>query len=159
MGSFTAAFPTQAGVDLSTLGLAPTTSSFLILGASLFVTLVSALALATVVSSFAEDVRSAQTIVGYLYFVMFIPMIFTMYSDIGSLPMALRIVLLAIPYTHPMLAARAAFTEDYTTAVFGIIYVSIFTVVVLYIAAKIFTTEKILTMKLRLRRQRPKREE
>ena len=159
MGSFTAAFPTQAGVDLATLGLAPTMSSFLVLGASLFVTLISALALAIVVSSFAEDVRSAQTTVGYLYFLLFIPMLFTMYSDIGSLPMSLRIILLAIPYTHPMLAARAAFTEDYTTAVFGIIYVSIFTVAILYIAAKIFTTEKILTMKLRLRRRRPKREE
>ena len=159
MGSFTAAFPTQAGVDLATLGLAPTMLSFIVLGASLFVTLVSALALAIVISSFAEDVRSAQTTVGYLYFLLFIPMFFTMYSDIGSLPMSLRIILLAIPYTHPMLAARAAFTEDYTTAVFGIAYVSIFTVVVLYIAAKIFTTEKILTMKLRLRRRRPKREE
>jgi ABC-2 type transport system permease protein len=159
MGSFTAAFPTQAGIDLATLGLAPTMSSFIVLGASLFVTLVSALALAIAISSFAEDVRSAQTTVGYLYFVLFIPMLFMMYSDIGSLPMPLRIILLAIPYTHPMLAARAAFTGDYTIAVLGIAYVSIFTVVVLYIAAKIFTTEKILTMKLRLRRQKTKKEE
>jgi len=159
MGSFTAAFTTQAGVDLATLGLAPTMSSFLVLGASLFVTLVSALALAIAISSFSEDVRSAQTTVGYLYFALFIPMLFMMYSDIGSLPTPLGIVLLAIPYTHPMLAARAAFTGDYTTALLGIAYVSIFTVVVLYIAAKIFTTEKILTMKLRLRRKKPKREE
>jgi len=97
--------------------------------------------------------------VGYFYVVLFVPMIFLMYTDVSMLPLALRLVLLAIPYTHPMLAARASFTGDYTTAILGIVYVTAFTVVVLYIAAKIFTTEKILTMRLRLRRRKVKREE
>jgi len=158
MGSYTVAFQTQPSVDLASVGLAPTLPAYLVLGASLFITLVSALALAIAVSSFAEDVRSAQTIVGYFYFILFIPMIFTMYTDINMLPLTLRLVLLAIPYTHPMLAARAAFTGDYTTAILGIIYVTAFTLVVLYIAARIFTTEKILTMRLRLRRPKTKAE-
>ena len=159
MGSFTFGLGSQQNVDLSSIGLAPTLPGYIVLGASLFVTLVSALALAIAVSSFAEDVRSAQSIVGYFYFIIFVPMIFLMYTDISVLPFTIRIILLAIPYTHPMLAARASFTGDYTTAILGIAYVTIFTLAVLYIAAKIFTTEKILTMKLRLRRQKPKKEE
>jgi len=159
MGSYTVAFQTQPSVDLASIGLAPTLIGYLVLGASLFITLVSALALAIAVSSFAEDVRSAQTIVGYFYFIMFVPMIFIMYSDVSILPLALRLVLLAIPFTHPMLAARASVTGDYTTAILGIVYVTAFTLGVLYIAAKIFTTEKILTMRLRLKRKKPKREE
>jgi len=159
MGSYTVAFQTQPGVDLASVGLAPTLTAYLVLGASLFISLVSALALAIAVSSFAEDVRSAQTIVGYFYFILFIPMIFLMYTDINMLPLTLRLALLAIPYTHPMLAARASFTGDYTTAILGIIYVTAFTLAVLYIAAKIFTTEKILTMRLRLRRPKLKKEE
>jgi len=158
-GSFTFAVQTQPSVDLASVGLAPTLPSYLVLGASLFVTLLSALAIAIAVSSFAEDVRSAQSIVGYFYIILFVPMIFTMYTDIGMLPFALRLVLLAIPYTHPMLAARASFTGDYTTAVLGIVYVTAFTLAILYIAARIFTTEKILTMRLRLRRRKQKREE
>jgi len=159
MSSITFAVPTQLGVDLASIGLAPTLTAYLVLVASLFVTLLSALALAIAVSSFAEDVRSAQAIVGYFYFIIFIPMIFLMYTDISLIPLPIRLVLLAIPYTHPMLAARAGFTGDYTTAVLGIIYVTAFTLATLYIAAKIFTTEKILTMRLRLRRQKPKKEE
>jgi ABC-2 type transport system permease protein len=158
-GSITVTFQTQPNVDLASVGLAPTLTAYFVLGASLFVALLSALALAIAVSSFAEDVRSAQAIVGYFYVVLFVPMIFLMYTDVSMLPLVLRIVLLAIPYTHPMLAARASFTGDYTTAVLGIIYVTAFTIVTLYLAARIFTTEKILTMKLRLRRQKPKREE
>jgi len=159
MGSLTFISPTQPSVDLASIGLAPTLPAYLVLGASLFVALLSSLALAIAVSSFAEDVRSAQAIVGYFYFILFIPMIFLMYADISMLPLTLRLVLLAIPYTHPMLAARASFTGDYTTVVLGIVYVTAFTLVVLYIAARIFTTEKILTMRLRLRRQKLKREE
>jgi ABC-2 type transport system permease protein len=121
--------------------------------------LLSALALAIAVSSFSEDVRSAQAVVGYFYFITFIPMIFLMYTDISMLPLPMRLVLLAIPYTHPMLAAKASFTGDYTTAILGIIYVTAFTLVVLYIAARIFTTEKILTIKLRFGRKKPKIEE
>jgi len=159
MSSLTFAVPTQASVDLASIGLTPTLAAYLVLGASLFVSLLSALALAIAVSSFAEDVRSAQAVVGYFYFITFIPMVFLMYTDISVMPLPLRLFLLAIPYTHPMLAARASFTGDYTTAIIGIIYVTTFTLAVLYIAAKIFTTEKILTMRLRLRRQKPKREE
>jgi ABC-2 type transport system permease protein len=60
-------------------------------------------------------------------------------------------VLLAIPYTHPMLAAQATLTGNYVLAIVGVAYVAIFTVALLYIAAKLFATEKILTAKLKLR--------
>lgn len=151
MSSFTTSFQTGTSVSLAELGLAPSPLAYVLLGASLFVSLVSALSLAIIVSAFAEDVRGAQAMVGYLYPVLFVPMIVLMFTDINSLPLALRTVLLAIPYTHPMLAARAMFTEDYLIVGLGIVYVAAFTVIVLYAAARLFATEKILTAKLRLK--------
>lgn len=151
MSSFAMGFETETAVNLAELGLAPSPLAYVLLGASLFVSLVSALALAIIVSAFAEDVRGAQAMVGYLYPILFVPMIILMFTDINSLPLALRAALLAIPYTHPMLAARAMFTEDYLIVGLGIVYVAVFTVVVLYAAARLFATEKILTAKLRLR--------
>ena len=106
------------------------------------------------VKVFGEDVRGAQALVGPLSILLIFPMIFTMFTDIHALPFPLMIVLLAIPFTHPMLAARAAFTGDYFMAVIGIVYVAIFTVVVLYIAARLFGTEKILTARLKFRKFR-----
>ncbi len=154
MGSFMGVMPSENGVDLASVGLAPTPISYLLLGASLFVSLVSALALAISISIFAEDVRGAQALVGPLSMLFVFPMIFTMFTDIYSLPFPLMIILLAIPFTHPMLAARAAFTGDHLTAIIGIVYVSIFTIAVLYIAARLFGTEKILTARLKFRRFR-----
>jgi len=151
MASFMGMMPVEAGVDLAALGLAPTLISYLLLGISLFMALVSALALAISISVFAEDVRGAQALVGPLSMLFIFPMFFTMFTDIYALPFPLMIILLAIPFTHPMLAARATFTGDYFTSVIGIVYVAIFTVVVLYIAARLFGTEKILTAKLKFR--------
>jgi ABC-2 type transport system permease protein len=162
IGSFTFGAPiqtqAQAWVDLSEIGLAPGLFGYAILGASLFVSLLSALALAVVVSVFAEDVRGAQSLLGFVYLPVFIPVLVLTFADINALPLTMRIVLLAIPFTHPMLAARATITRDYFTAIWGIGYVAIFTVVILYIAARIFATEKILTMRLRLRRRRIREE-
>jgi len=158
VGSITFGSPTQMTVDLSAIGLAPGLFGYAILGASLFVSLLSALALAVVVSVFAEDVRGAQSLLGFVYLPLFIPMIVLMFADINTLPLTIRIILLAIPFTHPMLAARAMTTGDYFTAIWGIGYVTIFTLVILYVAARIFATEKILTMRLRLRRRKIREE-
>ncbi len=157
MNSFMGIMPAEIGVDLETIGLAPTPISYSLLGASLFVSLLSALALAVSVSVFAEDVRVAQALVGPLSMLLVFPMIFMMFTDIYSLPFPLMIILLAIPFTHPMLASQVVFTGDYLTVIAGIVYVSFFTIAVLYIAARIFGTEKILTAKVKFRKLRFKR--
>jgi len=151
MTSLTTGFSSQVPVDLEALGLAPSLLSYVLLGASLFVAILSALALAVILSAFTEDVRSAQSYISYLYIVIMFPMLLVMFSDINTLPLALKIVAYAIPYTYPMLAAKAAFTGEYFLATFGILYVALFTIILLYVAARLFATEKILTAKLRIR--------
>jgi ABC-2 type transport system permease protein len=151
MGSFTAVIPAGTSLDLVSLGLAPSLSGYLLLGISLFVTLLSALALAVIMSAFAEDVRGAQSLVGFIYPLIFIPSILLMYLDINSLPLALRIFIYAIPFTHPIIAAKAVTMGDYWTAVLGIIYVAAFTLIIMYVASRLFATEKILTAKLKFK--------
>jgi ABC-2 type transport system permease protein len=151
MGSFTLIGGAGFSVDLAAIGLAPSLLGYGLLAASVFVSLLSALALAIIISAFSEDVRGAQSVVGYLYVIIMLPMFIIMFADLNALPVAARIVLLAIPYTHPMLAAQATLTGNYVLAIVGVAYVAIFTVALLYIAAKLFATEKILTAKLKLR--------
>ena len=153
MGSFSGLIG-AANVDLVALGLAPTIESYAILGASLFMALLSALALAISLSIFAEDVRGAQALVGPLSILFIVPMMFTMYTDINALPFPLSIILLAIPFTHSMLATNVTFTGNYIGALGGIAYMAIFTIVVLFIASRLFGTEKILTAKLKFQRRK-----
>jgi ABC-2 type transport system permease protein len=157
LGSITMGIPTTGSVDLVALGLVPSPLGYALLGVSLFVTLLSALALAVIMSAFSEDVRGAQALVGYLYPLIFIPSLALIYLDINTLPFALKAVLFAIPYSQPIIASQAVVLGDYTTVIFGIIYVAAFTVVIMYIASRLFATEKILTAKLKFRRRGSKK--
>ena len=139
-----------ASIDLVALGLVPSAGGYILLGVSLFFTLLSALALAVIISAFSENVRGAQALVGYIYPLIFIPSLALVYLDINSLPLAIQAIFYAIPYSHPIIAAKAVITGDYAVVLFGIIYVAAFTVVIMYIASRLFATEKILTAKFRL---------
>jgi len=143
-------------VNLVALGLVPSVGGYILLGVSLFFTLLSALALAVVMSAFSENVRGAQALVGYIYPLIFIPSLALVYLDINSLPLAVKAIFFAIPYSHPIIAAKAVVTGDYGIVLFGIIYVAIFTIVIMYIASRLFATEKILTAKLRFGRGKSK---
>ncbi len=151
LGSLTARIPTGASIDLASLGLVPSLFGYLLLGISLFVTLLSALALAVIMSAFSEDVRSAQSLVGNITPIIIIPALLLMYLDVNSLPFALKIFIYALPFSHPIIAAKAVVMGDYWTVVLGIIYVTVFTLVILYAASRLFATEKILTAKLKFR--------
>jgi len=63
------------------------------------------------------------------------------------LPKTIQWILLAIPYTHSIIASKNAFLGNYISVIQSIGYITIFTVVVLYISARIFSTERIITAK------------
>ncbi len=97
IGSIMSRVTASLNADLTSLGLAPSLFGYLLLGISLFVTMLSALALAVILSAFAEDVRSAQSFVGYIYPFIFLPAFALMYIDINTLPYALRLIFMQFP--------------------------------------------------------------
>jgi ABC-2 type transport system permease protein len=153
LGSMTLGIPTNTNIDLVKLGLVPSPFGYLLLGISLFITLLSGLALAVIMSAFAEDVRGATALVGYIYPLIFIPAMALMYLDINTLPLPIQAVFFAIPYSQPIIAAKAVIMNNYTIVILGIIYVAAFTLVVMYVASRLFATEKILTAKLKFKRR------
>jgi len=157
LGSFMTGIQAGTSIDLVKLGLVPSPFGYLLLGTSLFVTLLSGLALAVIMSAFSEDVRGAQSLIGYIYPLIFIPAFALMYLDINMLPLALKAVFFAIPYSQPIIASKAVIMGDYSTVIFGIIYVAAFTIVIMYIASRLFATEKILTAKLKFKRRGSKK--
>ncbi len=152
MSSMTMGITSNVQVDLVKLGLVPSPFGYLLLGISLFITLLSGLALAVIMSAFASDVRGATALVGYIYPLIFLPAMALMYLDFNSLPLAIQAVFFAIPYSQPIIASKAVIMNNYPIVIFGIIYVAVFTLVVMYVASRLFATEKILTAKLKFKR-------
>jgi ABC-2 type transport system permease protein len=137
--------PGLTSVDLAGAGIGIQPIGYALLGVVMFVTLISALALAICLAVFTDSVRSAQSLTGVLIVPLIIPAMILMFSDIEMLPPAIQWIMLAIPYTHTMLATKAAFLGNYWLIFRSIAYISVFTVAVLWVAVKIFSTERIIT--------------
>jgi ABC-2 type transport system permease protein len=71
-----------------------------------------------------------------------------MFADIAILPPAVQVAMYSVPYTHSILASKAAFMGDYATMLISIGYISLFTVAILYVTARIFSTERIITARI-----------
>ncbi|MBM3292220.1 ABC transporter permease [Candidatus Bathyarchaeota archaeon] len=137
-GETTSVVLTGTGIGIQPIG-------YLFLGIVMFITLVSALALAISLAVFTDNVRSAQSLTGILVVPLIVPALILMFADIEMLPTTVQWILLVIPYTHSMLATKAAFLGNYWIILRSIAYISVFTFVVLWIAARIFSTERIIT--------------
>jgi ABC-2 type transport system permease protein len=138
-------FQISGGLNLSDFGLSLSTFDFLLIGISLFVTLIAGLALSMLLGTFAKNYKSAQTLTFPVTALALFPMFITMFKDFDTLPVLLKGIVYAIPFSHPMMAPRLLIFNDYTTVISGIIYVSIFAILLITYIAWIFKTDKLLT--------------
>ena len=137
--------PQTTSMSIGDVGLGLDPVGIVLLGVNIFITLVSGLVLAVSLATFTDNVRSAQSLTGILMIPIAIPSIILMFSDLEMLPTFLQYVLLAIPFTHNIIASKAVFLSDYFIVIRSIGYSLLFTIIVMYIAAKIFSTERIIT--------------
>jgi ABC-2 type transport system permease protein len=136
------------------LGLTMSTKGFIILGVSLFFAILVALAMATILGVLAEDYRSAQSLIMPMIFLVMIPYFMSFFADPKTLSLPAKILLYAIPFSHPFLTSQNLMLENYSAVFFGILYMLAVFIVLIIIAARIFSTDRVLTMKLRFRRKR-----
>jgi len=131
------------------LGLSLSGNGLLVLGASLFLAILCALALATILGVLAEDFRSAQSLIMPVVLMVMIPYFISLFADIKSLALPVKIILLAIPFSHSFLAVQNMFLGDWNSVLFGMLYMVLFFTVLVVLAGRIFSSDKVLTMKLR----------
>ncbi|HEX9902550.1 MAG TPA: ABC transporter permease [Acidobacteriota bacterium] len=131
------------------LGLAMDAKAVVILGVSLFFAILCALAMATILGVLAEDFRSAQSLVMPMVFLVMVPYFISFFADFRTLSLPIKIFVWAIPFSHPFLATQNIMLENYQSVFFGILYMLALFIVMVVVAARIFSTDRVLTMKLR----------
>jgi ABC-2 type transport system permease protein len=131
------------------LGLTFDTTGYIILGLSIFLAILVALAMAMILGVLAEDFRSAQNMIMPLMFMVMIPYFISIFADLNTISLPLKIFVLAIPFTHPFLVSQNLYLGNYGMIAAGLAYMLVVFGVRVVVAAPIFSTDKILTMKLR----------
>lgn len=145
----------QMGVSqaaLTSFNLTLSATDLVLIGLSIFVTLIAALAFCMLLGTMAKNFKSAQTLTFPVAMLALIPMFITMFKDFDTLPLALKGVLFGIPFSHPMIAPRALIFDDYIMVIGGIIYVSIFAIIMIGIVVWVFKTDRLLTGSIKRRR-------
>jgi ABC-2 type transport system permease protein len=135
------------------LGLTMSGDSFLLLGASIFLAILCGLAMATILGVLAEDFRSAQSLLLPIVLMILVPYLLSIFADINTLPLPVKLFVLAIPFSHPFLATQSIMLGQYSTVLYGILYMAVVFFILVVLAARIFSTDRVLTMKLRWRKK------
>jgi ABC-2 type transport system permease protein len=132
---------------VTALGLQFTPTGYALLGATLFFGILSALAIAMILGAFVEDVKGVQGVISPLMVLILIPYLLTMLLDYSTLSAGVKYLVLAIPFSHPFLATQFLPLQQYGPVLWGILYQIVTVVVFIFIAAWLFSSDKILTLK------------
>ena len=152
-GSMSAVLGDGAKGAASQLGLVFSTADYLLLGVILFFGIMAALAIAFILGSFAQDTKSAQGVIAPLMVLILIPYFLTFLLDFSTLSPAVKTLVYAIPFSHLFLAAPNLLINQHQPVFYGIAYLAAFFLIAVFIAAKIFSSERIFTLRISFRKR------
>ncbi len=134
------------GDAMVTLGVTLSPLSYVLFGLQLFFTIAIGLSAALILGAMATDIKSIQTLIMPIMIAVMLPWVVTMFTDVNSLPALFRTVLYLIPFTHTYMALNNLMNGEMLIFWAGFVYQIIFLLVCMYLAIKIFTTDKLFTM-------------
>jgi len=137
---------------LKQLGMNFTPLTYGLLGLSIFFAILAALAVTTILAAYAEDVKDVQAMLTPLMIFIILPYFLTMFTDPANLSLPLKLILYVIPFSHPFLATQNLMFGRFSPVILGIIYQIVFSFVCIMIASKIFSSDRILTARVRFRK-------
>lgn len=144
----------QALADaLNKLGINYTAGDYVLIGVSLFLSILIALAVSLILGVFSEDVKKAQAMITPIIFLVMIPYFITMFMNLDTASTSVKVFVYAIPFSHSFLVSQNIFFNRHMNVSLGIIYQLAVLVVLVIIAARIFTTDRVLTAKIRFEKK------
>ncbi|MDD3661939.1 MAG: ABC transporter permease [Candidatus Dojkabacteria bacterium] len=135
------------------LGLVLTTSDYLLLGITLFLSILTALSIAFILGSFAQDAKSAQSVIAPLMLLLIVPYLLSMFTDISSLSPTLQTFINIIPFTHTFTATPNLLLGNIEPVIFANIYLAGLVIIGTVVAAQIFSSGRILTLQFSLKKK------
>ena len=131
---------------ISQLGFSLSGVDILLFGLQLFLTLAIGLSISLILGAAATDVKSVQTLVMPIMIAVMIPFFVTMFMDFGEMPVAAKVIMFLIPFTHSYIALTNLLSGDMIMYWGGLAYQIVFFAVCMFLAVRMFTSDKLFTM-------------
>jgi ABC-2 type transport system permease protein len=138
------------GQAMSDLGMMLSVSDYVVFGLQLFFTVAIGLSIALMLGAMATDVKSVQSLVMPIMILVMVPFFVTMFADISTMSVPFKVLLYAIPFTHSFTALTNMMNGNNTAVLGGLVYQIVFFIVCMFLAVRMFTTDKLFTVSLNL---------
>lgn len=131
---------------MAELGLTLSPVSYVLFAIQLFLTLAIGLAIALILGAMATDIKSVQTLTMPIMIAVMIPFFISMFTDISEMTGVFKLIVYAIPFTHTYTALTNLMNGEMLVFWGGLVYQLVFFIVCMFLAVKMFTTDKLFTM-------------
>lgn len=135
----------EYGEIVNELGLSLTPDKYILIGIQMLLSMLIALSLSMILGAFAKNVKSSQTLLMPVLIITIIPFIIAMFTDISSLPGAVKYLLYLIPFTHTFIASDSVIFGNTALYIGGAVYQAAALIILMTIAVKIYTGDRIFT--------------
>ena len=135
----------STGVTMESLGLSLSILDWAVVTAFMFLGIIVALGLCMILGALARNYKAAQTYIMPISMLAVIPSFITMFSSIDSMPLAVQILLYAIPFTHPMTVMQSIMFGNTTLIVVGAIYLVLVSLALFYLTVRIYNSDILIT--------------
>lgn len=112
------------------------------------------LGITVVLALFVEDVRSAQTISGYMIFPLMISVFVAMFIDVSKMPEMTRLLLSIVPFINMPMMLNYSLLGENLALILAAVSTWVYALIAIYVASRFIGTEKIFTVKLFKRKGR-----
>ncbi|WP_295066527.1 ABC transporter permease [Ruminococcus sp.] len=130
------------------LGLNLSAMDYAMVGVQLFLTIMICLAISIILGALVNDSKSAQTMLLPIMMMVMIPWLISVFTDVNALPLAAKLIVYAIPFTHTFTSIPNLMFGNTTEFWLGLGYQFVIFLIVMFFALKLFKSDKILTISL-----------
>lgn len=135
----------SSGVDMQALGMSLDATDWVLVMASMFLSIVCALGICMILGAFAKNYKSAQTMTMPISILAMIPMFVIMFTGWYGAGGFIQAITFTIPFSHPMMAMQALMNGDVTLVLGGIAYMAVFAVATILITVRLYNSDILIT--------------
>jgi ABC-2 type transport system permease protein len=146
LGSLAGTVELSAGQAMTELGFALSPVSYILFGIQLFLTIAIGLSIALILGAMATDMKSLGTLLLPLMMAVMLPWFIVMFTDVNAAPPVFGVLVYLVPFTHAYMSLPNLMEGNALLSVGGIVYQTLFLLVCMYLAVKMFTTDKLFTV-------------
>ena len=141
-------------IQLNLFSIQASPSFLPILFSAIFIAMIMMTCIGLLIGILGSDVRSAQQLVGAITFPLLMPPFFILlFAPLDSLPVGIKLALLADPFTHLFLAIQNGFIGEIGAAILSLTTMIVFTIILLLLSSLLFMGERLITMRITLRKR------